>query len=267
MRNMVESRNILARLFHPLYMIGVYLFLYVPLVVLVLFSFNDSSMSVQWAGFSLRWYKQLLITPEIISALGVSLVVALCSTLLSVVLGTALVFASKWWRPRFLFELFLPNVILPEIILALGLLSLFVFLKIPLGYGSLIAGHTLLGLGFVIPIVRARFRELDPLLTEASADLGATPPQTFRKIVIPLLMPSIIAASLLVFTLSLDDFFIAFFCSGARIETLSIYVFSKVREGIDPSVNAIAAILLAVSSLFILIVSYLEVLDQVISHE
>ncbi len=267
MRNMVESRNAFAWLFYPLYMISVYIFLYVPLIVLVLFSFNNSAMSVQWAGFSLRWYRQLFATPEIVSALWVSLIVALCSTFLSVVLGTALVFASKWWRPRFLFELFIPNVVLPEIILALGLLSIFAFFNIPLGYGSLIAGHTLLGLGFVIPIIRARFIELDPILTEASADLGATPTQTFRKIVMPLLMPSIIAASLLVFTLSLDDFFIAFFCSGARIETLSIYVFSKVREGVDPSINAIAALLLAVSSLFILIVSYLEVLDKVISHE
>jgi spermidine/putrescine transport system permease protein len=224
-------------------------------------------MSVRWVGFSLRWYKQLFVTPEIVNALGVSLIVAACSTFLSVALGTALVFASKWWRPRFLFEIFYPNIILPEIILALGLLSTFVFLKIPLGYGSLIAGHTLLGLGFVIPIVRARFVELDPVLTEASADLGAMPLQTFRKIVMPLLMPSIIAASLLVFTLSLDDFFIAFFCSGAQIETLSIYVFSKVREGIDPSVNAIAALLLAISSISILILSYLKVLDQVISNE
>jgi spermidine/putrescine transport system permease protein len=196
-----------------------------------------------------------------------SLTVAFSATILSVVMGAALVFASKWWKPRYIFSMFYANIVFPEIIVAIGLLSLFSFCKIPLGYGSLIVGHTLIGLGFVIPIVRARFLELDPWLTEASADLGATPIQTFKKITIPLLMPSLIASSLLVFTLSLDDFFIAFFCSGPSIETLSLYVYARAKESMDPTINVIASCLLMVSSLFIIILSSLKVIDQVIGHE
>lgn len=122
-------------------------------------------------------------------------------------------------------------------------------------------------MGFVIPVVRARFIELDPILTEASLDLGATYMQTFRKVLLPLLMPSIVASSLLVFTLSLDDFMIAFFCSGPKIQTLSVYVYSMIKGGVDPTINAVSAIFLALSSLLILILSYLKVLDLVVSNE
>lgn len=264
---MVQNRNMLIKILQPFYVVFFYLFLYLPIAVLVIFSFNDSAISVNWSGFSLRWYQKLFSTPEIVEALIASLTVAFSATVISVFMGTALVFASKWWKPRYLFSMFYANIVFPEIIIAIGLLGLFSFFKIPLGYGSLIVGHTLIGLGFVIPIVRARFLELDPWLTEASADLGATPLQTFKKITIPLLMPSLIASSLLVFTLSLDDFFIAFFCSGPTIETLSLYVYARVKESMDPTINVIATCLLVVSSLFILILSSLKVIDQVIGHE
>lgn len=264
---MVETKNSIVRFLNPLFIFAFYAFLYLPIVILVLFSFNNSSMATQWSGFTLQWYKKLCVTPEIMRAVWTSVVVAVSATFLSVGMGTALVFASRWWRPRFLFKIFYITIALPEIIMALGLLSFFTFFKIPLGYASLIVGHTLLGLGFVIPIVRARFVELDPILTEASADLGATPLQTFKKVIIPLLLPSILASSLLVFTLSLDDFFIAFFCSGTGVETLSLYVYLRVREGIDPSINALAACLLAMSSLCIVVLCFFKVLDQVIAHE
>ncbi len=262
---MIE-KTVFVKILHSLFVFFVYLFLYLPIFVLVLFSFNDSKAPADWAGFSLRWFKALWQSPDLLAALKTSLIVASVSTILSVMIGAALVFASKWWRPFFLFNIFHANIVLPEIILAIGLLSLFAFLKVPLGYGSLISGHTLIGLGFVVPIVRARFQELDPALTEASADLGALPLQTFRKIVLPLLAPSLIASAFLVFTLSLDDFFIAFFCSGAKIQTLSVYVYSMVRYGLDPRINAISTLLLAFSSLFVLTCCFLKVIDRVIGH-
>jgi len=264
---MVERRNLFVRIFHPLLVYLSYLFLYIPIFIIAMFSFNESRFSVGWTGFSLKWYAKLLHQPEVLDALFVSLVVALGSTLCAVLLGTALIVASRWWRPWLSLILFYPNIVLPDIILAIGVLSIFAFLKVPLGYTSLIVGHTLIGLGFVVPIVRARFAELDPLLTEASLDLGATNFQTFRWILIPLLRPSLFAAALIVFTLSLDDFLIAFFCSSPKIQTLSLYVYSQMKETIDPSLNAISVLLLALSSVVALILCSMRVIDRVIHHE
>ena len=156
---------------------------------------------------------------------------------------------------------------LPEIVLAVGILSVFTYFKISLGYGSLIIGHTLLGMGFVIPIIRARFMELDPVLTEASMDLGATYFQTLRKVIVPLLLPSLIASGLIVFTLSLDDFLISFFCSGSSVQTLSTFVYSKVQSIVDPSINALSACLLLASSVLVFLLSAFNVVDQVIGNE
>lgn len=264
---MVENRKWFSKILSPLFVGFGYLFLYLPMLVMILFSFNSSSSSANWTGFSFRWYVNLFYSAEMLDSLYVSLIVALCSTILSVLLGTFLVFATRWWKSFFLLNYFYPNIILPDIVLAICILSIFVFFKIPVGYGSLIVGHTLLGLGFVIPIVRARFVELDPVLTEASLDLGASYFQTFRKVILPLLMPSLIASSLLVFTISLDDFLVAFFCSSPTVQTLSIYIYSAVRTGLDPTINAISTLLLVVSSIFILILTSLKAIDQVISYE
>jgi len=262
-----DGKNRFSRLIQPVFVGMIYLFLYLPIIVMVLFSFNKSRISVRWEGFSLYWYQKLFQTPEILDALRVSLVVAFFATVLSVVIGTLFVVASVWKKSDYMSWIFYGNILLPEIVMAIGILSIFTFFQIPLGYLSLITGHTIIGLGFVIPVVRARFVELDPILTEASLDLGATYGQTFRKVLFPLLLPSIVASSLLVFTLSLDDFMIAFFCSGPKIQTLSVYVYSMIKGGVDPTINAISAIFLALSSLLILILSYLKVLDLVVSNE
>ncbi len=264
---MVENKQFFLSFLHPVIVGLAYLFLYLPIFVLVLFSFNDASLAIEWVGFSLRWYQKLIHSPEILEALKTSLTVAFATTFLSVFIGTCFVVASKWWRSSAIFNLFYSNILLPEIVLAIGILSIFTFLQIPLGYGSLIAGHTLLGLGFVIPIVRARFLELDPILTEASLDLGASYFQTFRRVIIPLLMPSLLASGLLVFTLSMDDFLISLFCSGPTVQTLSVYVYSMIRTGVDPMINAVSACFLAISSLLVFLLCSLKVIDQVISYE
>lgn len=264
---MVENKKIFWRFFHPIIVGIAYLFLYLPIVVMIVFSFNGPSLSGEWVGFSLHSYVKLIHSSDILDALQSSLIVAFMTTCLSLLLGTGFVVASKWWRSNLLSNLFFSNVLLPEIILAIGILSIFTFFQIPLGFGSLIAGHTLLGLGFVIPIVKARFAELDPVLTEASLDLGATYFQTFRKVIIPLLMPSLIASGLLVFTISMDDFLISLFCSGPTVQTLSVYIYSMIKVGIDPMINAISACFLAISSLLVLLLCSLKVVDQVISYE
>ncbi|MFH0898359.1 MAG: ABC transporter permease [bacterium] len=260
---MVESRRYFSKFIPPICISLTYLFLYLPIVILSIFSFNESAISSKWVGFSLRWYKQLISTPEILEAFQTSLIVALCATFLSVLFGTFFVLSSKWWKNEFPFRLFYPNIILPDIILAVGVLSMFTFFHMPMGYTSLIAGHALLGLGFVIPILRTRFNELDPIFTEASLDLGATYVQTFRKIILPLLLPAIIASSLLVFTISLDDFFIAFFCSSPSVQTLPVYVYSIVRAGINPTVNAISAVFLVISSVILFLLCFFKVIDQI----
>ena len=264
---MVERRNPIIKVLFPIFFYASYLFLYLPIFVIAMFSVNSSRFSVSWEGFSLRWYAKIFSSPEILDAIWVSLVVAISSTLLSVFIGTSLVIAAKKWKPWLSHILFYPNLVLPDIALAVGVLSIFAFLKIPLGYGSIIAGHTLIGLGFVVPIVRARFVELDPFLTEASLDLGASGFQTFYKVLIPLLRPSLFASALIVFTLSLDDFLIAFFCSSPKIQTLSIYVYSQMRETVDPSINAISVLLLACSSVVALVLCSMKVVDRVIHHE
>ena len=137
----------------------------------------------------------------------------------------------------------------------------------PLGYGSLIAGHTIIGLGFAVPIFRARFEEFDPYLTEAALDLGADYFQTGKLVIFPLLKPAIIASGLLVFTLSLDDFIISFFCSSPTVQTLSLYIYFQVKTLVSPTINAVSTCLLLVSSLAIFFLTYFNVLDRAFTHE
>ena len=149
--------------------------------------------------------------------------------------------------------LFYGNLMIPEIVLAIGLLTLFSLCSIPLGITTLVIAHTVLGLGYVVPLVYSRFGELDYRLIEASLDLGATPAQTFFKIILPLLRPSLIAAGLLVFIISFDDFVLSYFCAGSSVQTLSLYILAMARSGISPVINALSTILLLLSSLLVLI--------------
>jgi len=155
--------------------------------------------------------------------------------------------------------MFYASLATPEIVLAVGLLSFFSIFSIPLSLTTLIAGHTLIGLGYVIPILQTRFEELDKRYMEAALDLGATQGQAFWRIMIPLMWPAITAAALLVFILSLDDFLISFFCSGGSTQTLPIYIFVMIRSGATPVVNALSTLLLVVSSLLVLLFSSLKI--------
>ncbi|MBI5274287.1 MAG: ABC transporter permease [Chlamydiales bacterium] len=231
-----------------------YLFLYIPIAVLIVFSFNSRGFPASWDHFTLQWYQKLFQEPDLWTSFLNSLIVSSLATLLSVTMGALLIFLhANGGKISNFIPLFYGNLIIPETILAMSLISFFAMLHIPLGIHTLVVGHTLLGLGFVIPIVFLRYSELDPRLKEASMDLGATSFQTFRKIILPLMRPALIASGLLVFVISFDDFILSYFCSGSSFQTLSIYLVSSLRFGISPVVNALATLLLILTSTLVMI--------------
>ena len=231
-----------------------YLFLYVPLIVLLVFSFNTEGFPSPWKEFTWKWYRELFESTHLWDAFYNSLIVAICSTAISLTMGVFLIFyAAQGGRIGRFLNLFYGNLVIPETVLAVSLLGFFSLISIPLGLGTLVLAHTLLGLGFVIPIVYARYSELDYRMTEVSLVLGASPIQTFFKVTLPLLRPSLIATGLLVFIISFDDFILSYFCAGSSAQTLSLYILSMLRSGISPVVNALSAVLLVLSSLLVLI--------------
>jgi spermidine/putrescine transport system permease protein len=231
-----------------------YLFLYVPIIVLLVFSFNTEGFPSPWKGFTFKWYEELWHSTYLWKAFGNSLIVAVFSTLISLSMGVLLIFyAAQGGRIGKYLGLFYGSIVIPETVLAVSLLGFFTLLSIPLGITTLIFAHTLLGLGFVIPIVYARFLELDTRLTEASLVLGATSLQTFFKVTLPMLLPTLVTAALLVFIISFDDFILSYFCAGSNAQTLSLYILSMIRSGVSPVVNALSAVLLVLSSFLVLI--------------
>lgn len=241
----------------PSYVTTFFIFLYLPIFVLTLYSFNSGEFPSAWQGFSLHWYKDLFDSVEIWRAFQTSVTVALASSCLSIFLGMMFVCSSHSFAQK-ASSLFYSNILVPDIVLAVGLLSLFSFFYVPLGTVTLIAGHTLLGLGFAIPILKSRIDELDARLIEASLDLGATHWYTFWHVILPFMYPAILVSSLLVVIVSFDDFLISFFCAGSSAQTLSLYIFTMIRSGISPIVNALSTIMLLISSLFILLISFLN---------
>lgn len=237
----------------PLLVLCGFMFVYIPIVVLIAFSFNKVAFPYRWFGFTWDWYYEIMASSEIWFVVQNSLIVAFTAMALSLIMGLFFVFYSRYARLEKYDALFYSNLLFPEVVLGVGLLSFFTFLAIPLSLLTLIAGHTILGLGYVIPILSSRFQELDVNILEASMDLGATRHQTFVRIVIPMLLPAMIASGLLVFVVSFNDFLIAFFCASGSSQTLPLYIFSLIRTGISPSVNAVSTILILLSSFFVLV--------------
>jgi len=252
-----------SNLFFPLLISAVYTFFYLPIFVLVVFSFNSVAFPYRWVSFTWQWYQELFQSSEIWHALQNSLVVATATVFFSLVLSLLWVFYTVRSRMSSFESLFYINLLIPEIILALGLLTLFVYCSIPLGLITLIAGHTVLGLGFCVPLLSGQFDQLDYNIIEASYDLGASMNQTFFRVVIPALLPAIIASGLLVFIISLDDFLVSFFCAGPAAQTLSLYIFAMIRSGVTPTINALSTLMLLASSLIVLLFSLLKVQTRI----
>jgi spermidine/putrescine transport system permease protein len=230
-----------------------FVFLYTPILVLFVFSFNSKPFPAPWDSFTFSWYQELFNSEDLWRSFKNSLIVASSSTTLSITMGILLIFlrASGGRIAKFI-PLFYGTLIIPETVLAVSLLSFFSIFHVPLGLPTIVVSHAMLGLGFVIPIVYTRYLELDPKLQEASLILGASPRKTFFKITLPLLKPSLIATAVLIFIISFDDFIVTYFCSGTAFQTLSIYLFTTIRTGISPVVNALSVFLIGLTSLLIM---------------
>lgn len=260
-----------------LYALCVYLFLYTPIAIIALFSFNAGRHASQLQGFSTQWYSRALMNPFVMEALETSLIVAFASATLASVFGTLAAVGLQGIRgpARTVFDaLIYIAIMIPGIVIGIATLIALVTVfdvlnpwlaalwpeggdapSLSMGMGSLIAAHTMFTMALVIIIVRARLGTLEQALTEASADLYATPLGTFRQVTLPLIAPAILAGFLLSFTFSFDDFIIAFFVAGSET-TLPIYVFSSIRRGVTPEINAIGTMVM-VASLLLLIIAQL----------
>ena len=238
-----------------------YVFLYAPIAILVIFSFNSSRFVSTWEGFSFRWYGELFRDAAIMAALKNSLIVAVVSTLVSTLFGTmaALVMERYRFGGKLAMDalLYLP-IIIPEIAMAVMLLLFFVLARVTLSLTTVIIAHVAFNISFVTVVVRARLVGFDRRLEEAAQDLGANELQTFWHVTLPLLMPGILGGALLAFTLSLDDFVITFFTAGVGATTLPLRIYSMVKLGITPQINAISTLLVLVSMSLLLLSVFVQ---------
>ncbi len=234
----------------------VFLFLYVPILAVVVFSFNSGEQISVWEGFTFKWYPKLFENEDVWRACKNSLMVAGLATLIATIIGTAAALAIEKYRFRFrtvlVRALYLP-IIIPDIVLAIALLTFYAQLRIPLGLASVIIAHVVFNIAYVTIVVRARLQGYDNTIEEAALDLGATEWQTFWRITLPLIAPGIIGGALLAFTLSIDDFVITFFTAGVGYTTLSVHIYSLLKFGITPVLNVISTMLLVNSIVFILL--------------
>ena len=244
----------------------VYLFFYAPIAVLVFYSFNDSRVIGSWEGFTFRWYSDFADDQRVLDALAVSFKVALLSTVVSVVLGTlaALSIERFRWRGRRAFDavLYLP-IIIPDVTMAVMLLVFFSeaadildrlpFVDLSSGLDTLVISHVAFNISFVSVVVRARLANLDPTIEEAAADLYAGRWQTFRRIILPQIMPGVIGGALIAVTLSLDDVVVSSFVHAVGSTPLPVFVFGLVRRGVTPLINAVSVFMLTASTLLVLV--------------
>lgn len=228
-------------------------FLYLPILVVIIMSFNASSNLFVWRGFSLEWYPAVFRNAAILTGLRNTLFVACMVTVLATAIGTLMaVGIHRYSRSGLLRAVSIAPALLPDLLLAIGVLSIFSLAGVTLGLHSVIIAHVSFAMAFVTAIVLARLAGLDPSLEEASTDLGASSGRTFMRITLPQLAPAMVAGGLLAFTLSLDEFVIAFFTAAPTTPTLPIAIYSMVRFGVTPEINALATMLLVVSVLAVL---------------
>jgi spermidine/putrescine transport system permease protein len=236
----------------------VYCFLYLPLIIMVIFSFNDSKLNAEWVGFSWKWYGKLFHNQEMLTAAMNSLIIATVSAGVATILGALAGIAMSQYRLRLLQILVLAPIAMPEILMGVSLLVLFIMINMTLGLLSIILAHITFCIGFVAISVQARMASMDPGLVEAARDLGATPGRCFREITLPLLMPGILAGGLMAFTLSIDDFVITFFTAGVGSSTLPLQIYSMVKIAVTPEVNAVSTLLMLLTLVVIIAVSRLS---------
>ncbi len=244
--------------FSRLYLVLVFLFLYAPIAVLIVFSFNSSKSRAVWHGFTLDWYKQLFQNEQIISSVITSLLVAIISSVVATIIGTLAAVGinsmKKRTRSLIMNVTYIP-IVNPEIVTGVSLMLLFVFLGAKLGFFTLVLAHITFNIPYVILNVMPKLRQMNKFLYEAALDLGCSPIQAFIKVVIPEIFPGIITGFLMAITYSIDDFVISYFVSGPTSQTLPITIFSMTRRKVSPEINAVSTIL------FLIVLSILLIMN------
>lgn len=248
-----------------LWSVLVFAFLYLPVFVLIAYSFNASRLNILWEGFTWEWYRQVWSNAPLMQSLRNSLIVAVISTAASVVLGTL----GAWLLHRYRFRggrtiqtLVGVPMMMPEIVMGIGLLVLFTTLALPLGFTTVIVAHVTFCFPFVLVAVRARLAGLDPALEEAALDLGATPLQAFWLVIVPCLRPAIVAGGLMAFTLSMDEVIVTYFTTSPASATLPLRIFGMAKVGLNPMLNALSAVFIVATVAAVLFSEHLKKLSR-----
>ena len=240
------------------YLLLVFLFLYAPIIALVVFSFNDSKSMARWEGFTFKWYGSLLHDDRILTALYYTIVVAILSSLIATFLGTISaigIHKSHGFKKKFMLNVNYLPVLNPDIVTGIALMSLFGFFALEKGFLTMLLAHVAFNVPYVILSVLPKLHQLPQNIEDAALDLGASPSYALRKVVLPQIMPGIIAGFLIAFTMSVDDFVISFFNTGGDVTNLSIEIYSMARRGIKPEINALSTIMFLTVLILLLIVN------------
>lgn len=250
----------LKKVIESIYMFVMFMFLYLPVVVLMVFSFNESKSRGNFSGFTLKWYVELFKDRALMSAFNYTVIIAVLSSLIAVVIGTAAAlgiqaFKNKTLRSAINAVTNIPMVN-PDIVTGVALMILFVAIKLPRGFVTMLLAHITFNIPYVVLSVLPKLTQLDKNIYEAALDLGAKPWYAFKSVVFPEIMPGIINGLLLSFTMSIDDFVISFFTTGNGVSNLSIYVYSMARRGLNPKINALSTIM------FVVVVSLLLFINK-----
>lgn len=252
------------------YLILIFIFLYTPIVTLMVFSFNDSKSMGKWSGFTLRWYTQLFQNARIMEALKYTIIIAVISSIVATVIGTFAaigIHRMKGLPKKTLLNINNLPVLNPDIVTGISIMSLFIFLfpllnKIGInaqfGFTTMLLAHITFNIPYVVLSVLPKLKQLPSNITEAALDLGATPGYAMRKIILPQIKPGIVAGLLMAFTMSIDDFVISFFTTGPGVTNLSIEIYSMARKGINPSINALSTLMFITVLTLLLIVNRKE---------
>ena len=237
------------------YLIAILVIMYAPVALLMIFSFNDSKLPI-WKGFTLDWYKQMLVDTSIQEAFINTIVVAVAASLISTVIGT---FAAiginrmRGWQKNWVMNVTYIPLLSPDIVIGISLMMLFSFIRMPFGIITLIISHITFSVPYVILSIMPKLKQMNYNLYEAALDLGATPFYAFKKVILPEILPGVVAGAFIAFTLSLDDFVVSFFNKGAGVDTLPIKIYSMARKGVNPTINAISTLMFTAIIVILLI--------------
>ena len=242
-----------------LYVFLIFTFLYAPIVVLIIYSFNDSKFRGDWSGFTLRWYIELFKDREVLKVLYYTFAIAIASSIISTILGTLAAIGIHGMRgitKKTILNLNYLPVLNPDIVTAVALMALFRMAKLQFGFLTLLLAHVTFSVPYVVLSILPKLKQMNIHLAEAALDLGATPFYALRKVIVPEILPGIITGALLAFTLSIDDFVISFFTTGHGISNLSIYIYSMARKGINPTINALSTLMFISLVTLLLIINH-----------